>query len=365
MVGARGASMALAGELSATFFLSQYGLVLAAAGLILSLWGGAGLAPRGDAAAPVRGGRADPLLSSRQACRLRLQLLSSDTGVSILQRLAIAAHNDGNIIDLGPVPARCRRGVQRPALPLSAGRVVGDHRLSLPWPNHAPKLLAILAAAADCRHDERAADRACRDPRRPRAAADAAEGFLHLFEGWVIFLLCALLLVWPCSELANRFVRPRVALLDRFGLAPPLHRRAATPASGEAFLPPRDAVAASIILAVAGGADRRMLRLRPDRTPPHPHHWRSSRCGSATGAGTAMPLARLPRRMCWGIPTTRSQPIGDADGAIANLFIAYYGRQEEGPGNPFAERVSSGRRLERRVEAGSIECPGAGWAAWR
>ena len=163
---------------------------------------------------------------------------------------------------------------------------------------------------------------------------EQAEGFLHFFEGWVIFLACIAILFAMAVALQRLTPNPlplsEAIDLDTGGLAPILGRIAGVRAS-RALL-----VGALVTLAASGG----LLVAQADR---------------GVVAVDREPFALYPRRMGdWAGSTTRLEPEveavlgaddylnatymaagaagGGAAGAYVNLFVAFYERQTEGSG---------------------------------
>ena len=160
-----------------------------------------------------------------------------------------------------------------------------------------------------------------------------AEGFLHFFEGWVIFGACIAILFAMAVALQRLTPRPlplsEAIDLDTAGLAPILGRVAGVRASRAL------AVGALITLAASGG----LMVAQAER---------------GAVAIEREPFALFPRRVeGWAGSTTRLEPeveavlgaddylnatytatgaTSAAPGAYVNLFVAFYERQTEGSG---------------------------------
>lgn len=159
-----------------------------------------------------------------------------------------------------------------------------------------------------------------------------AEGFLHFFEGWVIFLACIGILFLMAIALQRLTPDPRPLSeaidLDTGGLAPILGRVAA-------IRPSRALAAAAALTLAASGA------------------WVAAQTAREAVAVDREPFALFPRRVeGWAGSTARLEPeveavLGASDylnttytpvgagagaGSYVNLFVAFYDRQTEGSG---------------------------------
>jgi exosortase D (VPLPA-CTERM-specific) len=144
----------------------------------------------------------------------KLQLLSSEIGAWILQALGISVLLDGNVIDLGVYRMQVAEACSglRYLFPLSAFGFL------CAWLYRAPfwAKAAVFLATAPITVLTNSARIALTGILIQYGSQELAEGFLHLFEGWLIFLvaLAALLaLMWGLAKLRDR--RARLAdLLD-------------------------------------------------------------------------------------------------------------------------------------------------------
>jgi exosortase D (VPLPA-CTERM-specific) len=315
------AAMAVLGELSATFFLSTYGLVIAVAGLVLAVWGWAGLRL---AAMPL-------LLFAvvvpvpyfiEASLSLRLQLFSSQAGVAILQAIGITAHNDGNLIDLGPFQldvAEACSGL-RYLFPLTGLAVI----VAALFQGRAWQRLLIVLSAPPIAVFMNVIRIAFVGVLVDREGIEAAEGFLHYFEGWVIFLICSLLLVAEVW-LLNRLDRRRRPLALSFGFVPPRHGQ--RPPGLPPLRAPATLLVAVAVLAIAA-AGTAALRFRPEPSLQHPAMALfPKRFPGWTGEPIALSSSEQD---VLGHPEYALVTYTGAGDAIVNLFVAYYDRQTQG-----------------------------------
>lgn len=156
---------------------------------------------------------------------------------------------------------------------------------------------------------------------------EQAEGFMHFFEGWVIFVLCILILFTMAIVLQRLTRDPKplaeVIDLDTKGFAPILGRILA-------IRPSRALAAGALITLVVSMAW--MLQPRPDATPIDRD-----------------PFALFPRQIGdWSGATSRLDPeveetLGASDyldntyaaaggSSYVNMFVAFYDKQTEGDG---------------------------------
>jgi exosortase D (VPLPA-CTERM-specific) len=190
----------LMGELTAIFILVQYGFLLCLLALVLCLGG-----------RPLR--RVTLLLLLIFAIPLayfvesqlswRLQLWSSEIGVWVLRALDISVYLEGNIIDLGAyrlqVVEACS-GLRYLYPLLSIGFLMGYMFRGPLW-QQALLFLSVVPITVLMNSLRIAAVGLMVE----RWGVGMADGFLHYFEGWIIFMACLL------------FLLVQVWLFERFG----------------------------------------------------------------------------------------------------------------------------------------------------
>jgi exosortase D (VPLPA-CTERM-specific) len=229
-----GAGLYLAGELASLFIIGQYAFLILLYGLILSLTGS-----RMFKEIWV------PLLLLFFAVRLpeflyqglssQLQLWSSKLGVYFIRACDITVNLEGNVIDLGPMQLQVVEACSglRYLFPLMSLAFLcacvyraAFWKRALVFLSSIPITLAmnslrigVIAITVEY------------------FGKRAAEGFLHDFEGWIVFMGCTLILVAEMALLA-RLGGERRPFAEVFDLslpapAPPggVWREAATPAA--------------------------------------------------------------------------------------------------------------------------------------
>lgn len=318
---AAGGALSFLGELGATFFLSQYGLILVLAGLSLALYGRRGFRLASPAlmllfvVVPV------PYFLESLATA-RLQLLSTQAGVGLLHLAGISAYADGNMVDLGSyqldVVEACAglrylfplTGLAVIVAFLYKGAVWQRGLIILSAPPIAILMNIIRIAMIGMLVDF--------------SGIAAAKGFVHLFEGWVIFMLCALLLLLEVAIL-NRLAHRRLAWHDLF-LLPVVSAPVAGEVAGVMRLSrPLAGVVIALLLATPAVG---FVRYRPPILPDHPPlllftteigDWR----------GRNVPLSKMETNFL-GSPDYVNINYERSSEDYLNLFIAYYADQSQG-----------------------------------
>jgi exosortase D (VPLPA-CTERM-specific) len=220
-------AMYVLGSIGAVYTLQQYAFVVAIAGLALSLCGA----------------RAFPLLVAPLVVLVlmipqpnfilnnlsaKLQLLSSSIGVAVIRALGISVFLEGNIIDLGNYRLQVLEACDgmRYLFPLmTIGLLIAFFYKGAMWKRVTVFLLSVpitvlmnslrvgmIGVLVD------------------RWGAWMAEGFLHEFQGWMVFMLSAMLLI-GCLALMNRIGRETAPWRELFGVSFP----EGTPANARVF----------------------------------------------------------------------------------------------------------------------------------
>ena len=201
-------AMLLLGELTAIFILVQYGFVLSLVGLVFCLGG-----------MPLARVTILPIAFLIFAIPLpyfvdsqlswRLQLLSSQIGVGVLRGLGISVFLEGNVIDLGiyklQVVEACS-GLRYLYPLLSIGFLMAYMYQAPLWRRVALFLTTIPVTVL-----MNSLRIAAVGVLVQRWGSGMADGFMHYFEGWIIFIACLMTLlaeVW----LFERFGARRKAL---------------------------------------------------------------------------------------------------------------------------------------------------------
>jgi exosortase D (VPLPA-CTERM-specific) len=204
-VVAFGIILGLVGELSTLYVIVQYASVLTLTGGVLALTG-------------TRVTRViwAPLLFLAfmvplpdflyQQLSTRLQLLSSELGAAIIRTLGISVYVEGNVIDLGVYQLQVVEACNglRYLFPLVTIAFIAAYFYRAPFWKKAIVFLSSVPIAILMNSFRIGVIGVLVE----YSGTGAAEGFLHFFEGWVVFMLCiAILLV-------------EMALLGRIGPNP-------------------------------------------------------------------------------------------------------------------------------------------------
>ena len=204
--------MHILGELSALYILSQLGFVVALIGIVLGLGGRSLLRVTFVPiiflifAIPVPY-FIDSVLS------FKLQLISSQLGTFFIRLLQIPVYLEGNVIDLGNYKLQVVEACSglRYLYPLMSLGFLAAYFFKAPFWQRALVFLSTIPITIFMNSFRIGVVGVMVDHFGPQDA----DGFLHMFEGWVIFLACALLLVGEMTLFA-RFGANK-SFLDVFG----------------------------------------------------------------------------------------------------------------------------------------------------
>ena len=271
-----------------------------------------------------------------------LQLISSQVGVEIIQALRIPVYLDGNIIDLGTYKLQVAEACSglRYLFPLmSFGFLFAVLYQGPTW--HRVLLFLLTIPITVGMNSFRIGVIGILVN---YFGIEQAEGFLHFFEGWIIFVACIVLLYLAAFLLQRLRTMPRSVLgsldLQMGGMARPL--------SGIGRLPSSNSLlAATVVLALSGA----LWQLAPARAAQSIE--RSS-------------FALFPMEIeQWKGTTTYLEPeieqvLGADDYLLAdyspsdgelpvNFFVAYYRSQTSGSG----------------IHSPEVCIPGGGWEVSR
>ena len=176
----------LAGLLGAELFLTRISFIGVVAGSIWSLFGS-----QASPAARISHSPAVPDGSAAghrlQPDRLSLQLLASRVGETVLTVAGVPVVREGNVLELASTKlevAQACSGIRSLVSLLTLGVLLG--KLTEPTDQHprAPR------DPRRCPWPSRPTPRAWRERASPRTGSDpeAAEGFFHMFSGWLVFV---------------------------------------------------------------------------------------------------------------------------------------------------------------------------------
>jgi exosortase D (VPLPA-CTERM-specific) len=318
---ALGLVMGMLGELSAVYTLIQYGFLLALAGAVLSLTGWRAF--RIIAVALFTLLLMVPLPSFIYfPLSQQLQLLSSELGVWFIRLCGISVYLEGNVIDLGDYKLQVAEACSglRYLFPLmTLGFIVALFYRAALWKR---KLVFVSAAVITVLMNSFRIG--VIGVLVSRFGPAQAEGFLHWFEGWVIFMACVALLlleIWLLERFSSHPRRLRDALaIELPARAPPAQPRSPRPV-------PASAWAAAGLLAVAV-VPALMIPERVEAAPPRAQFAEFPlQLGEWSGRHERLEAAyieelKLTDYLLADYQRRRSDAV--------NLYVAYYASQRKG-----------------------------------
>ncbi|UWQ23216.1 VPLPA-CTERM-specific exosortase XrtD [Jannaschia sp. W003] len=272
-----------------------------------------------------------------------LQLVSSEMGVGMLRVIDVPVFLEGNIIDLGVLKLHVAEACSglRYLFPIMSFSYVFACLYRGPIWHKAVLLLAAVPITVVMNSVRIAFGGWIAN----RFGLEYLEGFTHFFEGWVIFLICVILLfilAWLMMRIDNRHQSLSDALdLDMSGLAAQFGRLRLLRAS--------PAMITGVVL-IAAGALAFQLRPDADRLPParDPFTFFPQQLGDWQSSAPLPLRADVARRL--GADDYHSvQLLPEGGGSVpVELFMAYYEDQSRGG-----------------VHSPEICLPGSGWEiAW-
>ena len=144
----------------------------------------------------------------------QLQLLSSALGVGCLQVVGVTAFREGNVIDLGPIQLQVVEACSglRYLFPLMSLSLLCAYLFQAPMWKRVTVFVSSMPIAILLNGFRIGVIGMLVE----LSGAGAAEGFLHLFEGWVIFLMSLgilALVIWGLSNIGSGAERPSLSNL--------------------------------------------------------------------------------------------------------------------------------------------------------
>lgn len=308
------------GEVTALFLAVQFGFLLALVGLVLCYGGVSLLRVSWLPIAFLLFAIPLPYFIDSQIS-WRLQLLSSSMGVGLLRALGYAVYLEGNVIDLGNyklqvVEACSGLRYLYPLLSLS-------FLMAYIYPARMVWRVLVFLSAIPITVLTNSARIAMVGVLVARWGNGMADGFLHYFEGWVIFLVCQLVLmaeIW----VIERFTRKRsfMEVQQQIPLPP-----VATPTGVFSARWSRPLVAALVLLvagwavalAVGGREEVRPLRANLATFPLELGNWRATESSLSIEVEQAL-----------GFSDYVLADYRDEAGDVVNFYTAYYASQRKG-----------------------------------
>ncbi len=315
--------LGLVGNLSTIFVVSQYAFLFALSGLVLSAVGWRVffliLAPLAILFFMV------PLPNFfYNNLSQKLQLLSSAIGVEVTRLFGVSVYLEGNVIDLGNYKLQVVDACSglRYLFPLMSFGFICAYLFKAPFWQRLLIFLSTIPITILMNSFRIGVIGVLVD----RWGTEQAEGFLHDFEGWVIFMACVGILfteMWLLNKLFGKEHRP---LREVFGLEFP----EPTPKDAESRSRtiPKPFIASVIVLVLATaasmGLDKRQ-EVIPERSS---FAFFPERLGEWQGK-----LGKLDDIFIEGLEGLSDHVIGDyvdPEGNRVNFYAAYYESQRAG-----------------------------------
>jgi exosortase D (VPLPA-CTERM-specific) len=312
-------AMHVVGELSALFILSQGAFILSLFGIALGLGG-----------FPLLRVVFIPIVFLIFAIPMpyfidamltwRLQLVSSELGTFFIRLLGIPVYLEGNVIDLGVYKLQVVEACSglRYMYPLLSLSFLAAYLFQAPLWQRAVVFLSAVPITILMNSLRIGLVGVMVNYFGPQDA----DGFLHMFEGWIIFMACALVLA------------AEVAIFARFSgksfsevFYPPKIVPSEIPAASRATFghaPVFACLALLCAVAVTGSFVSSRQEIRPDR-----NSFASFPTVIAGWQGRASTLDKNTERYL-GVTDYLLSDYADAGGRQVNLYVAYYASQRSG-----------------------------------
>lgn len=353
---ALGVFMYVAGELGSLYTVIQYGFLVALGGLLLSLVGLRAFAVLLPAYALLFFMIPLPNFLYNQLSE-QLQLISSVIGVEVIRLFGIPVFLEGNVIDLGEyqlLVAEACNGL-RYLFPLMAlGFISAVIFRGALW-----KKVLLFVSTVPITILMNSFRIGVIGVMVEYAGIEMAEGFLHDFEGWVIFMACAAILVGEMAILA-RVGNPQGSLLNAFAIDGP----APLPQENVVrYRPiPRSFWAAFALLFVTVAVSQ-LLPSREEQIPERRDFLFFPRdLGGWAGGPEQLDRAIVE---ALAVDDYLLATYGNGIGDQVNLYIAYYASQRKGASvhSPKSCLPGGGWQMQERSRH-AVEVPGKSEPLW-
>lgn len=252
------------GEFSAIRLFSQYGFIVALVGLSVCLIGWRGTRIIAVPLAILLFMIPLPQFLLRELSQ-QLQLVSSEIGVALIRLFGISVFLEGNVIDLGSYKLQVVEACSglRYLFPLMVLGFLAAYFFKGAWWKRALIVLSTIPLTIGINSLRIGLIGITVE----YWGSAMAEGLLHDFEGWFMFMLCIVLLIGEMSLLARIGGRPE-SLRSVFGLEYPEPVATGAPVSVRRFSTPM--LVGSLLFAAVGAAlawAPAREQIRPQRTP--------------------------------------------------------------------------------------------------
>jgi exosortase D (VPLPA-CTERM-specific) len=311
-------ALALVGKLSALFLLPQLGFILVLVGLVLAFGGVALLKVTWLPIAFLLFAIPLPYVIDA-GLSLQLQLISSQLGVGFIRLFGIPVYLEGNVIDLGVYKLQVVEACSglRYLYPLMSLGFLAAYLFQAPFWQRALVFLSTIPITVAMNSLRIGLVGILVDHFGPQDA----DGFLHMFEGWIIFLACSALLALEMTALA-RFVSGK-RLIDVF-YPPSIAPAKIQPRRSLAVAP----LAACLVLLCGSAVAAQFVSTRPEIIPARKllvafpttlGEWRGR--ASSLDPQTEHGL---------GLTDYLLTDFAKSDNRAVNLYVAYYANQRTG-----------------------------------
>ncbi len=309
------------GEIATTFTLIQYALVLIVMGLAYALLGW-------QAFKIISG----PLLLLFFIVPLppfiynnlsgKLQLISSQLGVEVIRWFGISVYLEGNVIDLGDYKLQVVEACNglRYLFPLVSLAFLAAYLYRVEFWKRVVVFLSSIPITVLMNSFRIGVIGVLVE----NWGQKQADGFLHYFEGWVIFMACLLILLMEMALLA-RIGRPKRRLRDVFGLEMPKALPKGMEYRTRPVSPVHYAILASVaLIAVSSLYVQTQQEILPERQvfsgfPMQIGNWR----------GDEDRLEEIYLKSL-KLDDYLIGNYADSLGSVVNFYIAYYASQQAG-----------------------------------
>ncbi len=346
-----GAFLLIVGELATLYIVVHYAFLVVVVGLVLAAFGWRAFrslwAPLLVLAFMI------PLPDFLyQGLSAKLQLVSSDLGVAVIRLLGISVSAEGNVIDLGAYQLQVVEACSglRYLFPLMTFGFIAAYLYRVEFWKRLVVFLSTIPITVLMNSFRIGVIGVTVD----RWGPEMAEGFLHDFEGWVVFMACTSLLFFEMWLLT--FVGTRKPFRGVFGL-PPISAAKVAAANVQARTIQSPLVGGIALLALIAG----FMVVKPERTELMPQ--RAEFIGFpgnfASWRGEAGRLEKIyVDALKFDDYLLADYRLGGSPQPV-NLYVAYYGSQRKGQSvhSPRSCIPGGGWRIS---DLNEIEVPGAG-----
>lgn len=351
-----GIFMYVAGELGSLYTVIQYGFLVALGGLVLALVGRRAFMVLLPAYVLLFFMIPLPSFLYNQLSE-QLQLISSELGVAVIRLFRIPVFLEGNVIDLGEYQLQVAEACNglRYLFPLTAlGFIAAVIFRGALW-----KKILLFVSTVPITILMNSFRIGVIGVMVHWGGIGMAEGFLHDFEGWVIFMACAAILTGEMAVLA-RIGNPQGSLLNAFAIEgpPPLPKE-----NTVQYRPIPRSFWIAFALLVGAVVVSQLLPNREEQIPERRDFLFFPReLGGWSGQSEQLEPAIVDTLALDDyLLATYGNGLGDA----VNLYIAYYASQRKGASvhSPKSCLPGGGWRMKERSRY-AVEVPGQQAPLW-